>query len=153
MYVEFIEQNLTTSLHQTVIQRLLNLYNESKSITSERREPWIVQTIRKLLPALNWIISLSTFYKLVIAWRILSCPQLFSLLQTKYPNPFQGPSQGTIPCVPPTDHSLRHSLTSPDGAEPPFLCFRGYGFYESHLSAATFITLTTTEHCQLMLSF
>lgn len=66
MYVEFIEQNLTTSLHQTVIQRLLNLYNESKSITSERREPWIFQTIRKFLPALNWIISL-----LSISWLLL----------------------------------------------------------------------------------
>ena len=53
MYIELIEQNPSASYHQVITQLLLNLSNESKSVTSQSRELWIVQMVRKLLLVLN----------------------------------------------------------------------------------------------------
>lgn len=153
MYVEFTEQNPTTSPYQVVIQLLLNLCSENQSITSHSREPWIVQTVRKFLSVLNWILSLLL---LSINWLLLEdcfhvhSYRLFFRLNILIPS--KGHHRARFHIPPPSDHFEKHGSTCPDGAEPPFLCFRGYDLYESHPSATTFTILTAT-YCKLMLSF
>lgn len=154
MYVEFTEQNPTTSPYQVVIQLPFNLSSENQSITSHSKEPWIVQTVRKFLFVLNWILSLPLSS---INWLLLEdCSHahsdcLFFRLNILIPSMGHHRARFHIPTS--TGHFKKHGLTSPDGAELPFLCFRGYDLYESHPSATTFTILTATVYCKLMLSF